>query len=411
MIQKPRGTEDLFNEKVREFFALELIIRNLVDLYNYQEIRTPIFESLELFKRSVGEQTDIVSKEMYVFNDKKNRELALKPEGTAPTVRSIIENKLYINENLPLKLFYFGSMFRYERPQSGRQRQFNQFGVEVFGKKTPELDAEILCLAVSILRTVGIEEFQVNLNYLITGEKRETYIAYLKETLSGLDLCQDCQKRIELNPLRVLDCKIDAPKFKDLKDMKEYLSDGEKEYYQQLKKNLNNLGITYQENGMLVRGLDYYTGFVFEVIDDTGSTLIGGGRYDNLVQELGNVELQAAGFGMGIERIINKLETLGISLAEEQSVDCYIIALCEKAKQFSSILLLMMRSAGIKSEFNYQERNLKSAFKFSEKLKAKNIIIIGENELKNNVVVIKNQITKKEITVPFDKIIETIREK
>lgn len=409
MIQKPRGTEDLFEQKAREFFSLEMIIRNLVDLYNYNEIKTPIFESTEVFKRGVGEETDIVAKEMFSFQDRKNRDLTLRPEGTAPTVRAILENKLYINEKLPLKLFYFGSMFRYERPQAGRQRQFNQFGVEVFGPKTAEIDSEIICLAVSILNTIGLEDHQVHLNYLVSGATREKYILDLKNQLKTFSLCDDCTKRLETNPLRVLDCKIDAKKFNDVIDMKSYLADEDMQHFNNLKSLLTNVGIKFVEDKLLVRGLDYYTGFVFEIKDANKATLLGGGRYDNLVHELGNVDLPAAGFAIGMERLVLALEVAQISLTEPIALDAYVIGLSDKAKHFANILLLMLRSEGLKVDFDFMNRSLKSAFKQSEKLNAKNIIIIGDNELKENVVVIKNQITNQEHKVKIEEIVNTIR--
>ncbi|QBQ07658.1 histidyl-tRNA synthetase [Spiroplasma gladiatoris] len=406
MIQKPRGTEDLIANQVKEFFALELILRNIADLYNYQEIRTPFFELAELFLRGVGEQTDVVSKEMYIFNDKKNRQLALRPEGTAPTVRSVIENKLYINENLPLKLFYFGSMFRYERPQNGRQRQFNTFGVEVFGPKNPEIDCEIICLAVHMLKTIGIDDFKIHLNYLVDDNNRQIYIDDLKKQLKDVKLCDDCQSRLIKNPLRVLDCKVDQDKFKNIKDMKEYLSVEDKNYYNDLKRNLKNLDIKIIEDKNLVRGLDYYTGFVFEIKDKDQSTLIGGGRYDKLVKQLGDIDLPAAGWGMGIERIILNLQKQNVSLSEQSSLDAYIIGLSLKAKEFANILMFMLRSAGLKVDCDFMNRSMKSAFKQSEKNNAKNIILIGDKELKENNIIIKNQNTKEEHIVAFENIID-----
>ncbi|WP_338985656.1 histidine--tRNA ligase [Spiroplasma endosymbiont of Diplazon laetatorius] len=408
MIQKPRGTEDLIDLKVREFFALEVIIRQIVDTFNYNEIKTPLFESLELFKRGVGEETDIVSKEMYTFKDRKDRELTLRPEGTAPTVRAILENKMYINENLPLKLFYFGSMFRYERPQAGRNRQFNQFGVEVFGPKSPEIDSEIICLSSTILNSIGLDNHTVHLNYLVNGEQRKQYINDLKKYLEPKQLCDDCKKRIESNPLRVLDCKVDSKQFGDVIDMKDYLSQEDKIHFETLVSNLKNIGIKPVIDKMLVRGLDYYTGFVYEVKDKKGSTLLGGGRYDELVNQLGNVDLPAAGFGLGMERILIALQEEEIYISEPVSLDAYIIGLSEKAKQFSNILLLMLRKSGLKVDFDFMNRSMKSAFKQSEKLNSKNIIIIGDNELKDNVVVIKNQITKEEKKVAFEKIVDVI---
>ncbi|AGR41076.1 histidine--tRNA ligase [Spiroplasma taiwanense] len=408
MIQKPRGTEDLIDLKAKEFFALEMIIRNIVDLFNFNEIKTPIFESSDLFKRGVGEQTDIVSKEMYSFLDKKNRELTLRPEGTAPIVRAVIENKLYINENLPLKFFYFGSMFRYERPQNGRTRQFNQFGVEAFGPKSAEMDNEIICLASTILNTIGIEKYTIHLNYLVNGEERKKYIEDLKKYLATKKLCDDCNRKLNTNPLRILDCKIDSPNFKDVIDMKDYLSSDDKNYFEELIFNLKNIGINPVIDKMLVRGLDYYTGFVFEIKDANNLTLLGGGRYDNLVNQLGEIDLPAVGFGFGLERILLSLSDINASLSQPTYLDVYIIGLSKKAKQFSSILLLMIRTAGLKADFDFMNRSMKSAFKQSEKLNSKNIIIIGDNELKENVVIIKKQETKKEQKVTFEKIVETL---
>ncbi|WP_339021669.1 histidine--tRNA ligase [Spiroplasma endosymbiont of Atherix ibis] len=408
MIQKPRGTEDLVDLKVKEYFALEVIIRQIVDSFNYNEIKTPIFESLELFKRGVGQETDIVSKEMYTFKDRKDRELALRAEGTAPTVRAILENKMYINENLPLKLFYFGSMFRYERPQAGRNRQFNQFGVEVFGPKTAEIDSEIICLSSTILNTIGLDNHTIHLNYLVNGEQRKKYIEDLKKYLKPKKLCDDCKKRIETNPLRVLDCKIDSKQFSDVIDMKDYLSDQDKKYFENLILNLKNIGIKPVIDKLLVRGLDYYNSFVYEVKDKNGSTLLGGGRYDELVNQLGNVDLPATGFALGMERILIALQEEEIYISQPASLDAYIIGLSEKAKQFSNILLLMLRKSGLKVDFDFMNRSMKSAFKQSEKLNAKNIIIIGDNELKENVVIVKKQITKEEKKVTFEKIVDLI---
>ncbi|AOG60465.1 histidyl-tRNA synthetase [Spiroplasma helicoides] len=408
MIKKPRGTEDLFEKKAKEYFALEMIFRNIADLYNYNEIRTPLFEDANLFLRGVGEQTDIVNKEMYIFSDKKDRQLALRPEGTAPVVRAVLENKLYINENLPLKLFYFGSMFRYERPQKGRQREFTTFGVETLGSKSPESDSEIVCLAVNILNSVGIKNYNLYINHLVNGDKRKEYIKELKKQLQNIELCDDCKIRIEKNPLRVLDCKIDQNEFDDIIDMKDYLNDEEKTYYRNFKQNLKNLGITFIEDKKLVRGLDYYTGFVFEIKDKNNLTLIAGGRYDNLVNELGQVDLPASGWGLGVERIIVNLKENEIFLSEEVCLDAYIIGLSEKAKQFCNILLLMLRSANLKVDFDFMGRSLKSAFKQSEKYNSKNIIIIGNNELKENVVILKKQNNKTEKKVKFENIVDEI---
>ncbi|AKX34031.1 histidyl-tRNA synthetase [Spiroplasma litorale] len=409
MIQKPRGTEDIINSKAKQYFALEFIIRNIVDNFNFNEIKTPVFESSELFKNNVGDTTDIVTKEMYNFLDKKNRELTLKPEGTVPTVRAVIENKLYTQENLPLKLFYFSNMFRYERPQKGRMRQFSQFGVEVFGPNSPELDSELISLCFMILNSIGLKNYTLNINYIVIGEQRLKYINELKKYLDSKNLCDDCKTRINTNPLRALDCKIDRSQLEDVIDMKLFLEESDKEYYNNIKKNINNIGINFYEDKKLVRGLDYYTGLVFEIVDENGLTIIGGGRYNNLFKKMSNIDIPACGFGLGMERIILSLENQQIKLFEDQQLDAFIIGISEKAKSFSSILLFMLRNENLKVDFEYMGKNLKSGFKNSEKYNPKNIIIIGDNEIKEKVVIIKNQKLKTESKISFDKIVEFLK--
>ncbi|WP_339022343.1 histidine--tRNA ligase [Spiroplasma endosymbiont of Crioceris asparagi] len=410
--QKPRGTEDKFFSDAKEFFALTTIIRNVMDIYNYSEIKTPTFENANLFKRSVGDETDVVSKEMYTFLDKKNRELALKPEGTASIIRSVVENKLYSDANLPLKLFYIDSFFRYERPQSGRNRQFNQFGVEVFGKASPELDVELVAMAITVIKNVGLEDkdFKVNINYLVSDKEKSAYINDLKQSLQKLTLCDDCQIRIEKNILRVLDCKIDQNKFTNIPNMSNYLSAKDQAYFGAITKIMKYLNIDFEINSKLVRGLDYYTGFIFEInLVKNNLTLLGGGRYDNLVKQLDGPDLSGAGFGMGIERLLLELKNQKITLSKEGQLDAFIVGLSEKAKQFSAILALMLRTSGLMVDVNYQDRSLKSSFKFAESIKSKNIIIIGDNELKENVVVVKNLITKVEQKVKFDELVEFLK--
>ncbi|AHI53857.1 histidyl-tRNA synthetase [Spiroplasma sabaudiense Ar-1343] len=415
MIKKPRGTEDIIGQKSRDFFALEMIIRNLMELYNIGEIKTPIFESSDLFARTAGEDTDIVSKEMFIFLDRKNRSLALRPENTAGVVRSLIENKNYLDENLPLKQFYFGPMFRYERPQAGRQRQFTQFGVEVFGQKSVSLDAEILLCAVDILNNIGLKNYIIKTNYLVFGTNKEEYLKVLKLHLKALKLCEDCQIRQKNNPLRVLDCKVDQSNFGDIPNMQDFLSEDEKKYFQDYTNILNKLGVSTIVDNHLVRGLDYYTGIVFEVISNdekqgSQSTLLAGGRYDNLVSELGGPELSGAGFGMGIERILIALDNLEIKISEPSILDVFCIPLSESAEIFTNSLLLMLRKAGFTADTSYIKRSLKSNFKKAESFKANNIILIGDKELKENNVVIKNQKTMKETKVSFDKILEFLEE-
>ncbi|AKU79618.1 histidine--tRNA ligase [Spiroplasma turonicum] len=409
MTQKPRGTEDIYNEKAKQYFALEMIIRNIADNFNYSEIITPTFEHSELFKNNVGETTDIVTKEMYNFLDKKNRELTLKPEGTVPTVRAVIENKLYIAENLPLKLFYFSSMYRYERPQKGRMRQFNQFGVEVFGPNSPELDSELISFCYMILNSIGLNGYSLHINYIVTGEERLKYIEDLKKYLSKKKLCEDCNIRINKNPLRVIDCKIDRNQFEDIIDMKDYISDFDKNFYNSFKRNLKNIGIDYIEDKKLVRGLDYYTGIVFEIDDENGVAIIGGGRYNTLFEKMSNISLPASGFGIGIERLLLSLDKQNITLYEEYELDAFIIALTDKAKAFSNILLLMLRNNNLKVDFEYMNKSLKSGFKSSEKYNPKNIIIVGDNEIAEQTVIVKNQKSKKEEKIKIEKIVEYLK--
>ncbi|ASP28139.1 histidyl-tRNA synthetase [Spiroplasma corruscae] len=409
MIQKPRGTEDLFGDKAKQYLALELIIRNIAENFNFNEIKTPMFESSDLFKSNVGESTDIVTKEMYNFLDKKNRELTLRPEGTVPTVRAIIENKLYIQENLPLKLFYFSKMFRYERPQKGRMREFSQFGVEVFGPNSPELDSELISFCFMILNSIGLKNYKLNINYIVTNEERKKYIVELKKYLSSKKLCDDCATRINTNLLRVLDCKIDRHQFDDIIDMKDFLSEEDKKFYNELKRNIKNIGIEFIEDKKLVRGLDYYTGLVYEIVDQDGITIIGGGRYNNLVEKMANINLQASGFGVGMERLLISLDNQNISLFESYKLDAFLIALTDKAKALSNILLFMLRNSNLKVDLEYMNKNLKSAFKSAERYNPKSIIIIGDNEIKENVVIIKNQDTKKEEKVSFDKIVDYLK--
>ncbi|QHX35943.1 histidyl-tRNA synthetase [Spiroplasma sp. TIUS-1] len=418
-LKKPRGTEDLFGAKAKEYIAISTIIRDVMSKYNFDEIITPVFESADLFKRGVGDLTDIVQKEMYEFLDRKGRSLALRPEGTAPVIRSVIENKLVQPENLPLKLFYIGKYYRYERPQIGRNREFNQCGVEVFGKKSPEADAEIITLAITILRSFGFKtnDLSIDLNYLISGKEKLEYISELKKSLLLIsNLCDDCKNRIDTNILRVLDCKVDQDKLKSVPTMNDFMSQEDKDWLKVLVKLLNLIDIKTVLNPKLVRGLDYYTGMVFEIKSThktlaSQSTLCGGGRYDKLLKQLGGPDVSGLGFGMGIERVLLDLDSMNIKLSPPKELDAYIIGLTPKAKQFSTMLLMMLRSDGLIADFDFQDRNIKSAFKQSEKLNARNIIIIGDNELKENVVVIKNQQTKRETKVVYNEIVKTIRGK
>ncbi|KAF5273345.1 hypothetical protein FQR65_LT17177 [Abscondita terminalis] len=388
----------------------EIIIKELMIRFNYDEIKTPIFESIELFKRGVGEDTDVVSKEMFIFEDKKNRTFALRPEGTAPTVRAVIENTLYTEKDLPLKLFYIGPMFRYERPQAGRQRQFTQFGVEVLGMDNAYIDSEVISIGSRLLSEIKIDKTVCHINYLVNGEQKEKYINDLIKYLSTKKLCEDCKKRVQNNPLRTLDCKIDSKQFNDVIDMKNYLSETDKKNYQIILNQLKQFDIKYVEDKMLVRGLDYYTGYVFEIKSLEGVTLLGGGRYNNLVKDLDGPNLPSTGFAMGIERILIELENKNINLSENKSIDCYVIPMKEEFKTFANFLTYVLRTAGFSCDIFSQDGNLRSAFRKSEKYNPKDIVIIGEEEYKNKKVSIKNQESGQTIQIDFDKIVDYFNE-
>lgn len=408
-IQKPRGTEDIYYEKASELSALELILRDIVMQYNYHEIRTPIFEAKDLFVRAVGNETDIVTKEMFELLDKKEREFVLRPEATAPVIRSILEDKLYGKYELPLKLFYLGSMFRYERPQHGRLRQFNQFGVEVVGVKNYLLAVEVILLGYNLLKALGLSNLTLKLNYLAVDTERTKYITVLKTFLKTQDLCADCAIRVEKNPLRVLDCKIDNKKIDQAPKIYDYLAESDQTEFNNLQNILTKLAIPFVLDHKLVRGLDYYTSLVFEVVVDKQErelTLLGGGIYDQLVSSFEpSLDYPAVGFALGLERLLLTLADNEIKLADEPYLDVYLICLSDHARYFASSLLLLLRGSGFRSDCDYLSRSVKAQFKSLERLKAKNAIIIGDEELKKNIVKIKNQTTGKEQEVKFEKII------
>ena len=412
MIQKPKGTYDVINNKKILYF--EALVKNLMEVYNYEYFRTPIFESSELFHRGVGETSDIVTKETYDFKDRSDRNMTLRPEGTAGVVRSYIENKLYGNHSVPVKAWYFGPMYRYERPQSGRFREFYQFGVEVLGSSDPIADAEVISIPVNIYRLLGIKNVKVRINTLGDIESRNNYrealINYFKPYIN--DLCEDCQERYLKNPLRILDCKVDNDKecMKNVPTTIEYLNDYSKEYFESVKKYLDALGIEYVVDTNIVRGLDYYSHTVFEVtaeIQNFGSqnVLCGGGRYDGLVKQLDGPETPGVGFALGLERLLSALDAEGIDLGVKDEIDLYMTYMSENEKDVALGLTNDLRLNGFKVELDYMNRNLKSNFKQADRLNAKFIGIIGEDEKKNKYLTIKNNNTKEEFKVKYEDLI------
>ena len=412
MIQKPKGTYDVINNK--KILYIENLLKNLMEVYNYEYFRTPIFESSELFHRGVGETSDIVTKETYDFRDRSDRNMTLRPEGTAGIVRSFIENKLYGNHSVPVKAWYFGPMFRYERPQSGRFREFYQFGVEVLGSSDPITDAEVISIPVTIYKLLGLKNVKVRINSLGDIESRNNYrealINYFKPYVN--DLCEDCQQRYLKNPLRMLDCKVDSNKecMKNAPTTIEYLNDYSKEYFENVKKYLDALNIEYTVDTNIVRGLDYYSHTVFEVtaeIKDFGSqnVLCGGGRYDGLVEQLDGPETPGIGFALGLERLLNALEAEGNDLGVKDEVDLYMTYMSENEKDVALTLTMDLRLNGFKVELDYMNRNLKSNFKQADRLNAKFIGIMGEEEKKNKYLTIKNNKTKEEVKVKYQDLI------
>ena len=333
MIQKPKGTYDVYGTYGEKILYLEKLLNALMEKYHYEFVRTPIFEASSLFHRGVGETTDIVSKETYDFKDRGDRDMTLRPEGTAGVVRSFIENKMYTRASMPVKAWYYGPMFRYERPQAGRFREFYQFGVEVFGSTSPMLDAEVISIPVTLFRLLGLKGVKVKINSLGDKESRTAYrealLKHFKPYLN--ELCHDCQERYEKNPLRILDCKVDRELecMKNAPKLSDYLSEQSKQHFEALKQYLDALNIDYIVDEHLVRGLDYYTETVFEVeadIKDFGSNnvLCAGGRYNHLVENLDGPETPGVGFALGYERILNAMEAEGIELENENQVDVYI---------------------------------------------------------------------------------------
>ncbi|MFY0543394.1 histidine--tRNA ligase [Brevibacillus sp. H7] len=400
-IQIPRGTQDIMPGTVELWHYVEAKARDLCRRYNYHEIRTPLFEHTELFQRGVGETTDIVEKEMYsVTNPRSSDELTLRPEGTAGVVRAYVEHKLYGSPNQPVKLYYLGPMFRHERPQAGRYRQFVQFGVEAIGSSDPAIDAEVIAVAIRLYQELGLTGLSVELNSVGTVEDRANHRTHLLAHLNGVrtQLCGDCQSRIDRNPLRVLDCKNEKCRSltKDAPSILDYLSEESAAHFEAVQKYLTALNIPFTVNPRLVRGLDYYTLTAFEIkMAEIGAveTLCGGGRYNGLVAELGGEDMPGIGFALSIERLLLALEKQGIQLPITSGIDCYLVIQTPEAKDQAFILLDQLRQAGVSAEMDYLDRKMKAQLKAADRLAARYTAIIGETELANGTVVLKEMAT------------------
>lgn len=414
----PRGTVDLLIEDTTKWQKLEQILRTISDLYNVKEIRTPIFEHTELFNRSVGDTSDVVTKEMYTFEDKKGRSITLRPEGTAGVARAFVENKLFSLPDKPVKLYYMGPMFRYERPQKGRQRQFHQFGVEMLGVENPALDVEAMCMAVTIVKALGLKNVRLVINTLGDSQSREMHKQALKAHFKPYldELCYDCNQRFEKNPLRILDCKVDkeheamktAPKTLD------YLTDEAKAYFDEVCSLLDDLEVEYEVDPNLVRGLDYYCHVVFEVISDdpilgAQATLGGGGRYNSMIEELGGPATPGIGFAFGMERLTIALGNEETN--EEDGLDVYVMPLGAQTISLSAQILAMLRANGFKADMDYNKRGMKAMFKTVDRAHARFAMIIGEDEAVNEVVNIKDTLNRTQDTVKLEDIISYLEKK
>ncbi|QQZ10753.1 histidine--tRNA ligase [Heyndrickxia vini] len=401
-IQIPRGTQDILPGEVEKWQFVEDTAKEICRTYQYKEIRTPIFEHTELFQKGVGDTTDIVQKEMYTFEDRGGRSLTLRPEGTASVVRSFTQHKMFGQPNQPVKLFYNGPMFRYERPQAGRFRQFVQFGVEALGSEDPALDAEVISLAMALYKKLGLKSLKLVINSLGDKESRISHRTALINHFQPRieEFCSDCQNRLEKNPLRILDCKKDREHelMKSAPSILDYLNSESKAYFDKVLLYLKELGIEYEIDPTLVRGLDYYNHTAFEIMSNAEgfgaiTTLCGGGRYNGLVQEMGGPETPGIGFGLSIERLLAALEAENIELPYENPVDCFIVALGEEAKHKAVVLLQQLRQRSFSADMDYLDRKMKAQFKAADRVHAKYVAILGEDELQKGIINLKNMET------------------
>ncbi len=412
--QTPRGTYDILPSEVVKWQEVEQLLREKCELYRYREIRTPYFEDTKVFARQ-NDSSDMVNKEMYSFASGHDS-YTLRPEGTAGVIRAFDQHKLYGSMELPAKFYYVGPMFRHERPQKGRQRQFTQFGVETLGVKSPQIDAETIALGIDIVKSLGIKSVKVCINTLGDDASRDAYRAALKEHFEPRidELCGDCHRRLQQNPLRILDCKVDSEHelLKSAPKLSDYLNDESKEYFNQVLQALDALGIPYEIDDRLVRGLDYYTHTVFEVKsirEDAGaqSTIFAGGRYDHLVEYFGGPELSGMGFAIGLERLLSLATDEGYTFKEEKKCDAYVIGLGNVGSAPLTIVQTL-RNAGYVAEANLTPRSLKAQFKSADRTNAKYIVIVGESELENGTVNIKKAGEKEQISVELSKLVEQI---
>ena len=411
LIKAVRGTKDIIGEEAKKYIYISNVAQKMFENYGYNFVKTPIFEETELFKRGIGEATDVVEKEMYTFKDRGDRSITLRPENTASLVRCYLENAIYAKEEIS-RFYYNGSMFRYERPQAGRQREFNQIGLEVFGEKSPKVDAEVIAIGYKFLEKLGISDLEVKINSVGSKESRTIYREKLIEHFSKHldDMCDDCKDRINRNPLRLLDCKVDKDKdfYKSAPNIIDFLFEDERKHYEDVKKYLDIFGIKYTEDPTLVRGLDYYSSTVFEIVTNklgSQGTVLGGGRYDNLLKELGDKDIPAVGFATGVERI---MMLLGENYPKNNP-DVYIAWLGENTSETALKIAESLRDNDIKVYIDYSEKGMKSHMKKADKLSVRYCIILGEDELNKGIVLLKDFSTREQKEVKIEEIVNQIK--
>lgn len=415
-IKVPKGTQDILPENVSKWYYIEDMIKEILNKYGYKEIRTPFFEYTDLFVRGIGESTDIVTKEMFTFPDRKGRSLTLRPEGTAPVIRAYLENGMDRISKV-IKLFYLGPMFRCEKPQAGRFRQFNQFGIEVIGTKSPAADAEVIITVLDVYKKLGLKNLEILINSVGCKKCRVDYIQKLKKYLKDKKdfLCSECKERYSKNPLRVLDCKKDSCKkiTESAPVIIENLCQDCESHFVQVKLYLDDQKIIFSEDPRLVRGLDYYTKTAFEIISGglgAQNAIGGGGRYDDLIEELGGKPTPAVGFAAGIERMIIAIDQQKVEWPVEKRLDVFVAKVDEKNKDTAFRLLQKIRNAGLSADMDYSEGSLKSQMRIANKIGARYTVIVGEEELSKNMVILRNMQTKEQKEIKIDNLINELTE-
>lgn len=415
LTQAPKGTKDVLPSEAYKWHYVEGLIREICALNGYREMRTPIFEHTELFQRSIGETTDVVQKEMYTFKDKGDRSITLKPEVTAPLVRAFVEHSLF-NEAQPIKVYYTSPCFRYEQPQSGRLREFHQFDIEAYGSSDPSIDAEIINVAMMLYNRIGVKNLEVRINSVGCPKCRKDYNEKLKAYLAPklVDLCETCKDRYHKNPLRIIDCKEEKCKAQltDIPFMLDNLCPDCNNHFEGLKQSLEILGMDYIVDRKIVRGLDYYTKTAFEIVSkDIGAqgTVCGGGRYDGMIEECGGPSTPAIGFGLGLERLLMVIENQGIVIPQPVMMDVYIANMGEAAAKEAFKLVNLLRHNGIKAEKDYMSRSLKAQMKYANKMNALYVVVIGEDEIKNNRIKVKNMRNSSEEEIALNELSDYLK--